>query len=75
MKFMENQRKIYEQIEEKTMRTTEKTMKNQRRNNEKQWKTKDNFASILKLPFARDSWSLFFFEVFIFNGERNKRQF
>ena len=60
MKFMENQRKIYEQIEEKTMRTTEKTMKNQRRNNEKQWKTKDNFASILKLPFARDFWSLFF---------------
>ena len=40
MKFMENQRKIYEQIEEKTMRTTEKTMKNQRRNNEKQWKPK-----------------------------------
>ena len=69
-----NQRKIYEQIKEKQMRTTEKQMKNQRRNNEKQWKTKDHFASILSylLPVIFGSC---FFEVFIFNGERNKRQF
>jgi hypothetical protein len=40
MKIIENQRKNYEQIKEKPMRTTEKTMKNQRRNNEKLWTPK-----------------------------------
>jgi hypothetical protein len=47
MNIIENQRKIYEQTKGKPMRTTEKSMKKQRRNNEKQWKTKGNFASIL----------------------------
>ena len=67
-------KKIYEQIKEKRKRTTEKPMKNQRRNNEKQWKGKDNFASILSylLPGI---FGPCFFEGFIFNGERNKRQF
>ena len=63
MKIIENQRKIYEQIEEKTMRTTEKPMKNQRRNNEKQWKTKDNFASILNY-FRPVTFCPCFFRVF-----------
>ena len=65
MKIIENQRKIYEQIEEKTMRTTEKPMKNQRRNNEKQWKTKDNFASILNY-FRPVTFCPCFFEFSIF---------
>ena len=47
MKIIENQRKTYEQIKEKPMRTIEKPMENQRRNNEKQWKTKNNYANIL----------------------------
>ena len=74
MNIFENQRNKYEQIKEKRRRTTEKPMKNQRRNNEKQWKTKDNFASILSylLPGI---FGPCFFEVFIFNGERNKRHF
>ena len=63
MKIIDNQRKIYEQIEEKTMRTTEKPMKNQRRNNEKQWKTKDNFASILSY-FLEGTFGPCFFRVF-----------
>ena len=42
------------------MKTTEKPMKHQRRNNEKQWKTKDNFASILSYFFSRYFWPLFF---------------
>lgn len=74
MNIIENQRKNYEQIKEKRRRTTEKPMKNQRRNNEKQWKTKDNFASILSylLPGI---FGPCFLEVFIFNGEGNKRHF
>ena len=56
------------------MRTTEKPMKNQRRNNEKRWKTKDNFASILNY-FRPVTFCPCFFEFSIFNGERNKRQF
>ena len=35
MNIIENQRKIYEHIKEKPMKTTEKPMKNQRRNNGK----------------------------------------
>jgi hypothetical protein len=46
----------------KKMRTIEKQMKNQRRNNEKQWKTKDNYASILNYFFA------FFFFVPVFSS-------
>ena len=74
MNIIENQRKIYEQIEEKTMRTTEKPMKNQRRNNEKQWKTKDNFASILSylLPGI---FGPCFFEVFILMGKEIRDTF
>ena len=69
MKIIENQRKIYEQIKEKTMKTTKKPMKNQRRNNEKQWTIKDNCASILSylLPVI---FGPCFFVVFIFNGEK-----
>ena len=69
-----NQRKIYEQIKEIQMKTTVKPMKIQRRTNEQQWKGKDNFASILSylLPGI---FGPCFFEGFIFNGERNKRQF
>ena len=52
MNITENQRKIYEQIKEKTMNTTEKPMKKQRRNNDNNWKTKDNFASILSYFLA-----------------------
>ena len=48
--------------------------KDQRRNNEKQWKTKDNFASILSYFFA-GTFGPCFFEFSIFNEERNKRQF
>jgi len=74
MNIIENQRKIYEQIKEKRKRTTEKPMKNQRRNNEKQWKTKDNFASILSylLPGIFGPCC---FEVFIFNGKEIRDTF
>ena len=74
MNIIENQRKNYEQIKEKRRRTTEKPMKSQRRNNEKQWKTKGNFASILSYLLPR-IFGPCFFEVFIFNGEGNKRHF
>jgi uncharacterized membrane protein YraQ (UPF0718 family) len=56
MKIIENHRK-----------TNEKP-----KNNEKQWKTKDNFASILNYFFA-GTFCHCFFEFFICNGERNKR--
>jgi len=59
VKIIENQRKTYEQIKEKPMRTIEKPMENQKRNNEKQWKTKDNYASILFF-----FWQVFFAPVF-----------
>jgi hypothetical protein len=72
MNIIENQRKIYEQTKGKPMRTTEKSMKKQRRNNEKQWKTKGNFASILSYFWT---FCPCCFEFFIFNGQRNKRQF
>ena len=45
------------------MRTTEKPMKNQRRNNEKQWKTKDTFASILSY-FLEGTFGPCFFSSF-----------
>ena len=58
-----------------------KTKENQRKTHEKpkkeQWKTMENQRQLCqhsKLPFARDFWSCFF-EVFIFNWERNKRHF
>ena len=54
--------------QEKTMRTIEKQMKNQRRNNEKQWKTKDNYASILNYFFAFFFFRSCFFKFSIFNG-------
>ena len=47
--------------QEKPMRTIEKPMDNQRRNNEKQWKTKDNYASIL---FFLQGFLLLFFRIF-----------
>ena len=72
MKIIENQRQIYEQSKEKPMRTTEKSMKKQRRNNEKQWKTKRIFASILSYFWTFCPCCV---EFFIFNGQRNKRQF
>ena len=71
MKIIENQRKIYEQIKEKPMKSTEKSKK-------EQWKTMENqrqFCQHSKLLFASDFWPLFFFEFSIFNGERNKRNF
>jgi len=71
MKVIKNQRKIKGT---KTMRTIEKPMNNQRRNNEKQWRTSDNFASILNY-FWPGTLCPCFFEFSIFNGERNKRQF
>jgi len=40
-------------------------MKNQRRNNEKQWKTKENFASIRY--FLAETFGPCFFEFSIFN--------
>ena len=73
MKFMENQRKSMN-TSRKNQWEPQKPMKNQRRNNEKQWKTKDNFASILSY-FLAGTFGPCFFEVSIFNGERNKRQF
>ena len=63
MRIIENQRKNYEQTKEKPMRTTEKPMRNQRRNNEKQWKTKDNFASILSY-FLEGTFGPCFFSSF-----------
>ena len=51
-----------------------KTNEKPRRNNEKQWKTKDNFASIQNY-FRPVICCPCFFEFSIFNVERNKRQF
>ena len=58
----------------KTKENHRKTNEKPKKDNEKQWKTKDNFASILSylLPGI---FGPCFFEVFIFNGERNKRHF
>ena len=69
MKIIDNQRKVKEQTKELPMRTIEKPMKNQRRNNEKQWKTIDNFASILNY-FLPGTFCPCFFEFSIFSGGR-----
>ena len=60
--------------EQKPRKNQWEPQKDQRRNNEKQWKTKDNFASILSYFFA-GTFGPCFFEFSIFNEERNKRQF
>ena len=58
----------------KTNENHRKTHGKPKKENEKQWKTKDNYASILFFFFAGFFRSRFF-EFSIFNGEKNKKHF
>jgi len=80
MKTTEKRQQNQRKPKKTTMTSKEQLMKiieNHRKTNEKpkkeqQWKTKDNFASILNYFFA-GTFCHCFFEFFICNGERNKR--
>ena len=73
MKIFENQRKKLNTSSKNQWEPQKNPMKNQRRNNEKQWKAKDNFASILSYFWAGIFGPCFF--EFSINGERNKGHF
>ena len=81
MKTTEKRQQNQRKPKKTTMTSKEQLMKiieNQRKiyekpKKEQQWKTKDNFASILF--FFAGTFCHCFFEFFICNGERNKRWF